>query len=112
MIPTKRSLEVYRGDTRRWQVKLWADAERAQPIDLNGVTAAAQIQMSSPVVTLGCTVTLPNVIDLLLTAQDSKTLAIGKGLWDLQLTYPGGDIVTVLAGEVHVVADVTIVGGV
>jgi hypothetical protein len=112
MLPTRRTLEVYRGDTRRWRVRLWQDADSQVPVDLTGVTAAAQIQMSSPVVTMQCTVVLPNMIDVMLTAKDSKGMAIGKGLWDLQLTYPGGDIATVLAGDVLVVADVTVVGGV
>ena len=109
-MPGKHTLSVYRGDTRRWQFALWADADKTQPTDLTGVTVQAQIQTSTSVVSLVCSVTLPNLVNMTLNAPESKSLVPGKGVWDLQLTYPTGDVATVIGGDVMITADVTIVG--
>jgi len=34
-------------------------------------------------------------------------MTITKGQWDLQLTHSGGDVTTVLSGEVEVLLDIT-----
>lgn len=102
-------LGVYRGDTYRWQFVLWADAARTTAIDLTGVIVAAEIRVktgSTPVYPLACTVTLPNIIDLELTAAQCVQLP-SSGVWDLQLTYPSGDVQTVVSGAVSVRGDVT-----
>lgn len=110
MIPADYNLALYRGDTGRWQFKLWADAGKTQPIDLTGVTVDAMIRDRAPAsgyaMTMGCTVTTPNIIDMVLTATQSTDLP-AKGVWDLQLTYPSGDVVTPLKGTVAVTQDVT-----
>jgi len=110
--PGNYVLSIYRGDTHRWRFVLWADAGKTQQSDLTGAVVEAQIQMmGSPVINLGCTVTLPNVVDALLSAPDSKKLSSGRGLWDMQVTLPSGDVTTVLRGDVMITADVTVVGG-
>jgi len=108
--PGTYSLTVYRGDSYRWQFKLWADVEKTDPVDLTGVTAKAEIRDKpggKRVTPLACQVTLPNVIDASLSAVASAALLAGKATWDLQLTYTGGDVSTVLSGPVVVTADVT-----
>lgn len=107
--PGAYSLSLYRGDTYRWQFKLWDDADKTVPTDLTGVTPKAEIRdKPSGVVkaSLACTIVVPNIIDALLSAADCGNLP-AKGVWDLQLTYADGDIATVLAGSVDVTADVT-----
>ena len=108
--PGAYSLDVYRGDSARWQFKLWLDAGRVDPVDLAGATAKAEIRdkpAGKKITALDCTITQPNIIDVILSGESSKALAISSGVWDLQLTYGSGDIATVVAGQVSVTADVT-----
>jgi hypothetical protein len=110
MLPAPYDLALYRGDTLRLQFALWSDAGRTQPTDLTGVTALSQIRDKpdgKTVVELTCTITAPNIIDLYLDADDAEALP-KKGAWDLQLTWPSGDVLSPVAGKVTVTADVTI----
>ena len=110
MIPGTYDLSIYRGDTGRWQFKLWSDANKTVPVNLTGVTVAAMIRDKTTGGTfslpLTCVVTMPNIVDMSLTPAQSQTLPT-KGVWDLQLTYTGGDILTVLKGAANVTLDVT-----
>lgn len=110
MQPANFALDIYHGDTERWQFKLWADDARTQPIDLTGAVAKSQIRdkpgSATVVATLDCVITLPNVIDVTLTSVQSFKLS-SKGAWDLQLTYPDGSVTTAVAGPVTVTMDVT-----
>jgi len=104
--PLSYVLAVYRGDSSRWVFTLWADAARTEPADLTGVTAAAEIHQGATVTPLACTVTA-NTIDVVLAASVSQDLAIAVSRWDLQLTYPSGEVTTIASGRVDVHADVT-----
>jgi hypothetical protein len=109
MTPGIFNLNLYRGDTYRWQFKLWTDAEKTDPADLADVTVEAEIRDKpggSKITPLACTVTEPNIIDAVLSSSACQGLD-PKGSWDLQLTYASGDVATVLAGTVIVTADVT-----
>lgn len=110
MLPANFNLSIYRGDTERWQFKLWTDSKRTQPADLTGVTVSAMIRDKASAGTyslpLTCTATLPNIIDMVLTADQSRGLPV-NGVWDLQLIYPSGDIKTVLKGAATLTQDVT-----
>ena len=111
MQPASFSLDIYRGDSGHWQFKLWN--VDGTPTDLTGVVAKSQIRDrpgGTQIITLTCSITLPNIIDVMLTAAESAqfhTNGITKGAWDLQLTYPSGDILTVVGGTVTVTPDVT-----
>jgi hypothetical protein len=107
MQPATLALDIYRGDTKRLRVTLWAPGD--VPVDLTGVTAKAQIRerpAGKQITELLCVITLPNIIDVTLTSLASHTLPT-KGAWDLQLTYLSGDVNTPLAGPVTVTTDVT-----
>ena len=109
MTPGVYNLDLYRGDTYRWQFKLWTDAEKTDPADLADVTVKAEIRDKPGGLTitpLTCTITEPNIIDAVLSSAASQLLG-AKAAWDLQLTYASGDVATVLAGTVTVTADVT-----
>ena len=110
MTPGTANLDIYRGDTKRWQFRLWADAAKTVPTDLTGVVANATIRDDaiggSFELALTCVVTLPNIIDMTLTADQSRTLP-SVGVWDLQLNYTNGDVLTPLKGAVIVTQDVT-----
>lgn len=111
MIPANFNLSIYRGDTDREKFRLWTDVQRTQAADLTGVTVSAMIRDKinggSYALSLGCTVTLPNIIDVVVTADQSRGLPITGGIWDLQLIYPSGDVKTVLKGVVTLTQDVT-----
>ena len=105
--PQDYSLSIYRGDSYRWRFVLWQDAARTQPVDLTGVLVAATIRDKSGMIPLTCTVT-GNQIDVVLDAATSGALTAGSpGNWDLQLTYPAGDVKTIVAGGVTIRLDVT-----
>jgi hypothetical protein len=110
MNPGVGNLDIYRGDTKRWKCNLWADIKRTVPTDLTGVVANASIRDKalggSYETALTCVITLPNIIDVSLTAEQSRNLP-AVGVWDLQLTYPSGDVYTVMKGAVIVTQDVT-----
>jgi hypothetical protein len=110
MNPGVYNLDIYRGDTFRRQFKLWSDTKRTIATDLTGVTVNASIRdkalggsFEQP---LDCVVTLPNIIDMVLLADLSRSLP-AVGVWDLQLTYPSADVYTPLKGAVIVTQDVT-----
>jgi hypothetical protein len=107
-MPIDYALSLYRGDSHRWQFRLWADAAKTQPADLTDVVVAAQLRDSpngTIVQELACTVTT-NTIEVVLAAADAATLP-AAGAWDLQLTYPNTDVKTLVAGPVAVRGDVT-----
>jgi hypothetical protein len=108
--PGDYPLTLYRGDTYHWQFTLWTDDAKTVPADLTGATAKAEIRDTpggSTIVATVCVITLPNIVDMQLLAAASATLP-PKGVWDLQITYTSsGSVMTVLAGQVLVTADVT-----
>ena len=109
MMPGQLPFALYRGDTARWRFTLWLDTAKTQPADLTDATAKAQIRdkpAGAVIVALVCAVELPNVVTAELTADASRTLP-AKGVWDLQMTYADGSVVTILAGPVTVTPDVT-----
>lgn len=109
MQPANLSLDLYRGDSNRFRLQLWADLGQTQPIDLTGVVAKSEIRdrpAGTFIVELACIITLPNIIDVTLAAADSHKLPV-SAVWDLQLTYASGDVLTPVAGQVSVTPDVT-----
>jgi len=110
MIPSSFPLDLYHGDSYTWQFKLWLDANKTQPLDLTGVVAKAEIREtpgSTKIYVIGCELVPPNIIVATLTATICKSLPITSHMWDLQLTYPDGQVNTILAGPVSVTADIT-----
>lgn len=110
MQPATLPLEIYRGDSARLQVRVWRGSNASkQPADLTAVVVKSEIRdrpAGGRIVAFDCVVTLPNIIDMTLSAHDSRKLPL-QGAWDLQLTYASGDVRTLLAGPVTVIADVT-----
>ena len=107
--PGTFKLDLYRGDSYHWQARLWDDAPGGVATDLTGATVKAEIRDKSAgtkIVELTCTLTLPNIIDVTMTPAMWATCP-SKGVWDLQVTMPSGEVRTVLAGDVTVTSDVT-----
>lgn len=109
MTPANYPLDLYRGDSYRFNVVCWADSAKTQPLDLTGVAARSEIRDTEGGTTVGpltCSVTLPQTVVCYLPATVSKNLPL-TGVWDLQLTYPSGDVLSIVKGAVSVTADVT-----
>ena len=107
MQPANLPLEIYRGDSQRLRVKLFD--QQQNPIDLTDVTPRAEIRdrpAGTQITILTCTVELPNIIEVYLSATSSRKLP-SNGVWDLQLNYASGEVKTALAGQVLVTPDVT-----
>ena len=111
--PGRFPLVVYQGDTASWQFMLWQDAGKSDPVDLTGASVASQVRNRPGgmlIATLDCAVTLPNTVLVTLAAADSAALPTAPAAWDMQVTWPSGDVTTVVAGPVNVTADVTMAG--
>lgn len=109
MIPGRYDLQLYRGDTYKWTVKLWQDKAQSQAVDLTGATVKSEYRDKSggtPIVAITTALVLPNTINLTFPAASWAT-APPAGVWDLQVTMSDGTVNTVLAGTVQVISDVT-----
>jgi hypothetical protein len=108
--PAQLPLTLYRGDTYHWRFQLWTDDTKSTPADLTDLVVQAQVRDKAggvKVTDLVCTIELPNVITMDLLTEQWATMVPSKGLWDMQLTYPSGDVSTIIAGPVTVTADIT-----
>lgn len=106
---TRADLSVYQGDTEAWTVTVLNDD--GTPADIASYTAAAQIRRavadSDPVVVADmAAVVVSPVVQLSLTAAQTAAMS-GRYVWDLQLTGPAGEILTVMNGKVTVTPEVT-----
>jgi hypothetical protein len=109
-MPGQYGLNIYRGDSYSWQFTFWIDVAQTVPLDLTNATAKAEIRTQpggNLITTLDLNITLPNIILVTLTSPNSYMLTMAGGVWDLQLTYTDGSVLTVLAGYVSVTMDVT-----
>lgn len=109
--PARHDLRLYRGDTFVLPVRLWEDAVGGTAVDLTGAVARAEIRdvpSGGLLATFVANVTLPNAIDLTLLASSWDTFpARSSAVWDLEVTYPGDDVRTYLAGTVSIAGDAT-----
>lgn len=107
--PAVLDIGVYRGDTGRFRIRV-VDALGA---DVDVSTAAWDCDVRDRpdgAVITSLTVTPVvgevSVIEIVLTAIQSAGLPSGRLVWDLQMTL-GGEVTTLVAGAIVVVADVS-----
>jgi hypothetical protein len=108
-VPGNYPLQLYRGDTNRWDFKLWEDPDKTTPTDLSGVLPKAEIRdkpSGATIIEMSTIVEGPNIIHMVLQPIQSL-LVPAKAVWDLQLTLLNGDILTILRGDVNMTPDVT-----
>lgn len=109
---SKYDLTPYRGDTLTLGFDFWVDTDQTIPTDLTGVTAAAEIRSMTngkQVFPFVCTVSPEGFANRVLIYMDGDTSGslVKQGYWDLQLTFPTGNIWTAVAGSVKVIDDIT-----
>jgi hypothetical protein len=111
MMPQDYPLTLYRGDTfGPLVVHVWTNTAHTVPAVLTGVVAAAEIRDKpggTTIVPMDCVVDPAGTITVGLSADDSADAPLKKGVWDLELTYLDGTVVTALRGTVEVTTDVT-----
>lgn len=109
MLPGRFSLQLYRGDSASYQFLIWADRQGMTPLNIVGCTSLAEIRDAPGGLLLATMTTIiesPNVVRMLLTP--GQTLALPHtAVWDLQLSFGTGEVLTPLAGGVAVTDDVS-----
>ncbi len=110
-IPARRSLTLYRGDTRIWDDEFTLDGE---PMNLTGYTLSAQIRTTPDSedvqAVIDCAVlnAAQGRVRRTLTAEESRKLIAGRAYWDYQLIRTSDNFVrTYMAGSVKVIGDVS-----
>lgn len=111
----KIDLTIDKGATYR-KTFFWKDSAGV-PIDLTGYTARMQIRENYSSNTLiaelttengGITITpLEGKIELFLSDTDTTALTQSKGVYDIELLAPGGDVIKFLRGYVSILQEVT-----
>lgn len=113
MRPGTRNLSLYAGDTEKFNIAITAGGS---PVDLTGWTGKAEIRPTRGSATLIATFTTTisstptdGTLVIALSKVQTAALPVGDsiGVWDLQMTAPGGDVKTFLTGSVSVTQDVT-----
>lgn len=108
-MPITYNLSIYRGDTQYWQFVFWDDIQKTQPSNLTGAIPLCQVraQINSTVIaTIQCTVVPPNTVNCVMEPADTESLP-AHAVWDLQLTYPSGDVQTPVGGNITTTFDVS-----
>jgi len=105
----RADLELYQGDD--YFVTATVVGEDCEPLDLTGYTARAQIRRKSADAEPEVAAEMTAVVEgssVLLTLDHTETATLkDRYVWDLELTAPDGVVVTILAGYVKVIPEVT-----
>lgn len=114
-IPTRQrgtyNLNIVRFDSWTWQFTLWGDEAKSIPSDLSGATVTAQIRL-----TVGGAIIASLAVEVRDAPRGVVWMSISSGqsgvlppvaVWDMQISYPDGEIRTPVGGNVLVTDDVT-----
>lgn len=111
---SKKNLEIRRGDSFRFAFRVWTMVNGVKTYtDLTGYTGKAQMRANELAadVLLEFAVTvdlaLPGLVRVYAAPAATNTLPQDGGLYDIQLTSPGGDVDTFLEGAIKVTTGVT-----
>jgi hypothetical protein len=119
-LPLAYDIRTRRGDTYRRRVTI-TDSSTGAGDDLSGATLLAQVRETSNsdtvLFTLETTpdadqVANPGLLDLVIPSATTSTFPkdfvdMRIGYWDLQVTWPSGDVTTYLEGEVVSKGDIS-----
>ena len=116
MKPSKLDLDIYKGSTYRRGFQ-WLTSDKT-PMDLTSCEIKTQIRayVDSPDVlyeasTQNSKITLTEPLEgkfeLEISSDDSKNWVFSKAVYDLDITFPSGDVFTVVEGLVNTKGQVT-----
>lgn len=94
---TKR-ISLVRGDTLRMQVEILIDDEPYTPVNGDRVRFALKQSYSSNKVLIHKSIPIDTLI-LHLAPSDTKKLAFGNYVYDIEITFVNGDVDTFIRGE-------------
>lgn len=105
--PQELDLKFYSGDDVLFEILLRDD--NGDPISTVGATALAQIKhCKTDVVAATSFGIVVNSSSLTLSLTETQTAALTKGyVWDLQVTFPTNDVITIAEGRLYIRGDVT-----
>ena len=116
--PSNLPITIYQGATFKhsFQWKYGETAETAQPVDLTGATARAQIRKqyssSTPYVSFTSadgeiTLDAQGNIEVSVGPEKTALAPAGGAVWDLEIEWLDGDVCRLLQGKVTVSPEVT-----
>lgn len=107
---TEDGRALYRGDSYTWVFRFWNDEEKTDPTDFTDCTAEAELRDQpageDSIVQMVCTIDANEITVALSSAAWADWNSGSRGVWDLQVTYPGGEVVTYVRGDVDIDGDV------
>lgn len=115
--PAKLKFTIYQGATFRKRLTWKGPLPAQTPIDLTGCTARMQVRpelkSATVLVELNTTnggITLGGVagtVDLYLSDEATAAFTWLSGAWDLEIEFPGGEVIRLAQGSVSVSPEVT-----
>jgi hypothetical protein len=117
MKPSKLDLDIYKGSTYRKGFQ-WLTSPDKTPMDLSGCSIKLQIRAyaNSPDVLyeastgnsrIEVTSTTQGKWRLIVSSSDSTSWTFNQAVYDLDITFPSGDVYTVVEGIVYAKQQVT-----
>lgn len=105
------NLNITRNDTNTWQFTLWGDTAKTIPADLTGAIVTAQIRAAiggTILTSMPCEIkdAVNGVVWMTLSGTSTGALP-ATSYWDMQISYPDGDLKTPVSGRVILSEDVT-----
>jgi hypothetical protein len=118
VLPANKNISIYKGDTYILTFRLRTRDQYGNPssyVDLTGCEGKAQIRKTEAdaaivaefEVTLANQSTEPGKVTLKLTPEQTAVAALDSGVWDVQITFPDGEVRTYLRGSVTAIKEVT-----
>lgn len=114
--PARLDWIVYQGATFNEQIS-WKGGDPAEPIDLTGCVVRMQVRpdLASDVVLVECstangkiqTVPLNGEIRITISAAETEGFNWSKGVYDLEVEFPGGEVRRLVEGTMRVRREVT-----
>lgn len=113
--PAKLKFTIYQGATFR--KRLTWKSPSGVPIDLTGCTARMQVrsEVGSPTVLIELSTVNDRIVlggangttDLYISDEDTAAIAWDGGVFDIEITHPGGDVTRLGQGYLNVSLEVT-----
>lgn len=108
-LPDNLDLTIWQGDAQEYFFNL--EDGSGNPINLTGCTAQATIRQDFNAPTsydFDCTIidAVGGQVRIYMSSPDAELIPGGDYIWNFQITSPGGDVRTYLAGDVKVYSEV------